>query len=131
MQSIELAWAAGFYDGEGCTGVSTLRLRPGKGRSRMVLTMEVNQVDERPLQRFAAAVGCGSITRRTAPRNARWQQQSRWRAVGGTAELALVRLLPYLSEPKREQAERAIERAYAHYCMRTAVGAGAEASASA
>ena len=74
MQSIELAWAAGFFDGEGYVGSMSLRVRPAKGRARAVLTMEISQVDERPLQRFAAAVGCGSINRR-AVRNPRWRQR--------------------------------------------------------
>ena len=118
MQSIELAWAAGFFDGEGYVGSMSLRVRPAKGRARAVLTMEISQVDERPLLRFAAAVGCGSINRR-AVRNPRWRQQWRWRAVGGTAEQALCALLPYLSAPKREQAGRAVDVVYNAYLTRT------------
>jgi len=109
MQSIELAWAAGFFDGEGYVGSMSLRVRPAKGRARAVLTMEISQVDERPLQRFAAAVGCGSITLRTSRLGPRQRPQFRWRAAHGAAERALCALWPYLSEPKREQALCAVD----------------------
>ena len=61
MQSIELAWAAGFFDGEGYVG--SVRRRPGPrgGRWSTVLAMEVTQVDVRLLidpQPTAAAKRC-------------------------------------------------------------------------
>ena len=122
MQSIELAWAAGFFDGEGYVG--SVRRRPGPrgGRWSTVLAMEISQVDERPLQRFAAAVGCGSINRR-AVRNPRWRQQWRWRATQGAAERALCALWPYLSEPKREQALRAVDAIQEDRTQRNALAA--------
>jgi hypothetical protein len=109
MPSIELVWAAGFFDGEGYVGVQRKRPGPRGGRWSLVLAMEITQVDERPLQRFAAAVGCGSITLRTSRLGPRQRPQFRWRAAHGAAERALCALWPYLSEPKREQALCAVD----------------------
>lgn len=46
----ELAWAAGFFDGEGCTSLS-------RNRQYKLLAMNIGQVDRQPLERFVAAVG--------------------------------------------------------------------------
>ena len=118
MQSIELAWAAGFYDGEGSTGVERRRQAPGRGQPYVGLVVEVTQVDERPLRRFAAAVGVGRINLR--PRRGNRQPQWRWRAAGGAARRALRALWPYLSEPKREQALRALDAVQRDAALRQA-----------
>jgi hypothetical protein len=111
MQSIELAWAAGFFDGEGSTLVDRMVPGAGHGQPRLRLAMELTQVDERPLQRFAAAVGSGRVRARPERvRPGRHDQASwRWRASDAAAEAALVRLWPYLSAPKREQATRVVD----------------------
>ena len=108
MHSIELAWAAGFFDGEGTTGTECYVPGLGRGAPRLRLALSAPQVDPRPLQRLSAALGVGSLSLRPARGNARpiW----RWRCNGGAAERALSALWPYLSEPKREQAMRAVER---------------------
>jgi hypothetical protein len=124
MQSIELAWAAGFYDGEGSTGVGWQRPGPRGGRRLRVLTMELPQVDERPLRRFAAAVGCGSISLRAARAQRPTHQPIwRWRANRGAAERALCALWPYLSAPKREQALDAVDVVHNDRCVRNASAA--------
>ena len=69
--------------------------------------MEVTQVDRRPLERFIAAVGVGRIQARPARGNR--QASYRWKTSNLAAETALCALWPYLSEPKREQASRAVE----------------------
>lgn len=98
----ERCWAAGFFDGEGYAGVGRARYA---GRVYARLALEVKQVDARPLRRFADAVGCGTLYLRAATRgrNAIWS----WRASGSGAAAALAVLWPMLSQPKREQVERA------------------------
>jgi hypothetical protein len=49
---VELAWAAGFFDGEGTVGAYLDKRRPN-----YTLRLSVAQVDERLLRRFAVAVG--------------------------------------------------------------------------
>jgi hypothetical protein len=96
--SHELAWAAGFFDGEGYTGLI------GNARGAQ---MQIPQVDRRPLDRFHAAVGgLGRVGFR--PRK-KWRDQWYWQ-VGSfpNVEAVLALLWPFLSEPKREQAERVL-----------------------
>ncbi len=100
---MELAWAAGFFDGEGCVTLS--RSRAGDPQR---LQMSVAQVDERPLRRFGEAIGgYGRFAlRKKMPRNGirlpmvlSIHRQDDIRRV-------LEVLWPHLSEPKREQVAR-------------------------
>src|SRR6266508_3519881 len=52
MDSHELAWAAGFFDGEGTVGCG--HMQPDK---RPHLHLSVSQADVRPLKRFQLAIG--------------------------------------------------------------------------
>ena len=92
----ELAWAAGFFDGEGTV---YNRTRFGK---YSYYNLEIAQRDPRPLIRFLDAVGLGKII----PRKSRKQTKAHhmwacWRQ--GDVEDILNKLWPYLSEPKKEQ----------------------------
>lgn len=95
--SIELAWAAGFFDGEGCSSVG----RNPKQRYYVIVCL--NQRDRRALDRFHAAV---------AYRGAIYQRRGdlcfAWSASSNQAEDVMRMLWPYLGEVKREQYERAI-----------------------
>ncbi len=82
--SAELAWAAGFFDGEGYTTTSGRYLQVG-----------ITQKDTRTLDRFLAAVGLGSVTHPV--------RISCWRANGADAYRVMEKLWPALSAPKREQ----------------------------
>lgn len=99
MDDLEVAWAAGFFDGEGWTGLDR---RPAGAYLRVA----ISQKDRRPLVRFAQALGLGSVPTKPA-KNGMYH----WRAAGPTARAALELLLPRLSEPKREQAEAALAAA--------------------
>lgn len=89
----ELAWAAGFYDGEGSFYCRS---------NRKEMVMEVSQVDLRPLERFFSVAGVGSITQNKA--RGRSQAIYRWRSGCRNDVLDVVnKLWPYLSEPKKEQ----------------------------
>ena len=96
----ELAWAAGFFDGEGYVGVRRDK-RPGR---KLVLQIGIEQADERPLLRFKDAVGwTGNVVKRGAPRAP--NRRVLYRIImGHTDTVATMQALwPYLSEPKREQ----------------------------
>lgn len=103
---VELAWAAGFFDGEGYVGVRRDK-RPGRS---LTLQIGIEQVDERPLLRFIKAVGW---TGRPSLRPARRAPNRRpiYRIVMGHEDTVATMLAvwPYLSEPKREQLLRAAE----------------------
>ncbi len=102
--STELAWAAGFFDGEGCVYVNT-----GNVYS------EIPQVGREVLDRFAAAVGVGKVADKTrVPDNGVSRQpQHRWRVCNFAGISGLIaQLWPYLSAPKKKQMKAAWAKAY-------------------
>ena len=96
----ELAWAAGFFDGEG-----TIYQR--SRRSQKEWNIEVAQKDRRPLDRFVSAVGHGKVINR----NGRGHTKPHFMYVCykmNDREDVLNALWPYLSEPKKEQALKVV-----------------------
>lgn len=89
----ELAWAAGFFDGEGSFSTN-------KG----YITAHVTQADDLPiLKRFHRAVGIGRIYG-PYQRQARWKPFAKWQAIATHEVDELFRLLsPYLSPVKKRQ----------------------------
>ena len=115
-----LAWAAGFFDGEGST-MATRR----RGRSRTPPRLSITQVDRRSLFRFQGAVGgLGHISKPFRRRNkvtGRLSVQSVWRlTTRAHTEVVLGLLWPWLGEAKKEQANREIDRYNADVAKRLA-----------
>jgi hypothetical protein len=98
LNKTELAWAAGFYDGEGCT----------VNRGNFQPSMTITQADPYVLERFAKAVGVGKVygpySRANNPKHSpNWSYQS------GTFEKTqhcLAQLWTWLSPQKKQQAIR-------------------------
>ena len=58
----ELAWAAGFFDGEGCILLHTSKGGKTHGTNKWRYPhLHVRQVDRRPLDRFRKALGFGRV----------------------------------------------------------------------
>ena len=91
--STELAWAAGFFDGEGCIS----RKRAASSRS---CSFSVSQNGFECLLRFRAALGLGKIY--SSPGKVNQLMIMRLSDV----DMALTLLWPYLSGPKKKQAQR-------------------------
>jgi hypothetical protein len=107
---IDLAWAGGLYDGEGC-------LSSTKGRPRyLVLTVtQAGGVDRAPevLQRFRQAV-CGIGFIDGPDLTEAWKPRWRYRVSGIlVVELILSMLWPWLGSVKRQQATTLLDRAHA------------------
>lgn len=100
-----IAWAAGFFDGEGYVRIAA----PASGRSSGYLKINVTQVDRRSLNLLVDLFG-GSITRATRS-DERYRVAGRWELQGRKATAALEEMLPYLVV-KREHATIGIE--YGH-----------------
>ena len=99
----ELAWAAGFYDGEGCTSL----LKKNKNVS---VRASCAQKDVRLLERFHAAVGgLGKIGPPQKSGVSNWFSNSH-----PIAKEVLDLLWPYLGPAKREQAERCFAQSTWH-----------------
>lgn len=108
-EELELAWGAGFYDGEGCT--TTQRLKgygPGRDEEYLYLSLQVVQCDREPLDRWVSVFG-GTVQGPYGG-NDRHRPRYRWTATGRKAAAILARLWPYLSAPKRRQIVRVISQ---------------------
>lgn len=95
----ELAWAAGFFDGEGCFSVARQAQRSGGPKEYRYLRAAIYQKDIRPLQRFLRAIS--DEGKHIGLYQSRNVHQIQWQAAN--AERIYDLLSPYLSEPKREQ----------------------------
>jgi hypothetical protein len=97
----ELAWAAGFFDGEGCVGCS--RGAPTKlGVQRRYLRAAVTQKHPPLLEKFAALFDGGAI--RAESRRTMHQYQ----ANGKDAFRVICALWPWLGEQKKADFKRAL-----------------------
>lgn len=106
--NIELAWSAGFYDGEGCTG--TVIVNKKAGYNNPCFVMAVKQVRIEPLIRFQKAVGRRIYGPYHRKRNDGYKSNPihQWKANGSFAVEVYKKLKPYLSKPKVDQAETAL-----------------------
>jgi intein-encoded DNA endonuclease-like protein len=95
----ELAWAAGFFDGEGC-----IILR--KSKNTYVVRATVTQVNPAPITKFKQLFG-GHISLQKQKREG-WKDQWKWEQDSKSGVETLKLLLPYLIV-KRDVAEIAIE----------------------
>lgn len=102
-----LAWAAGFFDGEGTTAMRLVLGRPG----RMVLT--ITQADDRVLRIFGQAIGIGRlngpyVSRRVGREHCKQTFQFTISNFEGVQH-AVASMWPWLGEAKREQAALALK----------------------
>lgn len=107
MKQIELAWAAGFFDGEGCV---TYVNHSGKSRTR-ALRINITQRFSEVLYRFRDAVG--GIGRVNGPYAARGRKNPLYvYSVTKQADVKAVygKLKPFLGSVKRAQFEETITR---------------------
>jgi hypothetical protein len=108
--SLDAAWAAGFFDGEGSVGISNEALTH---RCRGI-SMEISQSSAGGvppvLVRFREVVGCGSLSGPHEQKSP-WSRlpQYRWRAAAlGDVEATASLLWPWLGPAKRAQFGSAI-----------------------
>lgn len=114
MNREELAWAAGFFDGEGHMAARKWRTSQiGVGQSEVSTLVR--------FQRAVRGIGCvyGPYRAANSPRPTyRWQIAS---FEGCQAVIAM--LWPFLSEPKRDQARRLMTNATRPHVRRIGVTA--------
>lgn len=109
MNREELAWAAGFFDGEGCSWVD----RPNKnqGYNRGHLRLKIQQVEKDTLMRFQKALnGLGTVRGPYGPyKNSKSQPIHEWAADNFEhVQAAIAMMWTFLSPPKREQYIKAV-----------------------
>ncbi len=106
-----LAWAAGFFDGEGSTIAKGTAARPHYHQLQLSVPQSGGPQFPEVLDRFQqAALGTG---RRDGPnKDGVWTWRARGRA---DAESTLALMWPYLGVVKREQANTAVEKVTAQF----------------
>jgi hypothetical protein len=105
-----LAWAAGFFDGEGSTIAKGTRARPHYHQLLLSVPQSGSQLPE-VLERFQqAALGTGRIDGPNS--DGVWWWRPRGRA---DAESTLALMWPYLGVVKREQANAAVDKVTAQF----------------
>jgi len=93
--SIELAWCAGFYDGEGHFG------KNGAGTD---VVLRINQCHREPLDRFRQAIGVGKVYGPYGPyERTNKSPYFSFMALGDDARKAGTLIRPYLCSKKIEQ----------------------------
>lgn len=108
----EVAWAAGFFDGEGSSGSYLIKSRSGVG-GHFYPRVTVEQNERELLDRFCAAVGTGKvlgpyINKTSFSLKPKWHYHAY-----GIKKTQLVRdlLWPFLGSAKRAQFDRTLEKA--------------------
>lgn len=103
------AWAAGLYDGEGCSALLHHRTHPGYMIPELSLTQSSRVGAPAVLVRFSAIVKAGSLSGPYRQRNAtmdvyRWKASAR-----ADVQRVIAQLWPFLSGAKRSQAQRLLD----------------------
>ena len=98
----ELAWAAGFIDGEGTFGLQN------KDRKNPTLYLSAGQVDREVLDRLQAALECGKVYGPYKPHSKMQQPYFYFKVTGAGARASADKLWPFLSSIKRAQYRRCI-----------------------
>jgi hypothetical protein len=93
----DLAWAAGFIDGEGC--VSLIKRRNGDGYLYYQANLNVPQIDKAPLDKLKEMFG-GNIRANKIIGNRR--PSFTWTIHAASCRKALQEMLPYLIVKKKE-----------------------------
>lgn len=109
----EVAWAAGFFDGEGSIYVrNTKRHKGGNGKHYPLLTVEASiaQTVREPLDRFALLFAFGRVVGPYAQSGAAQNDYYRWQCGGRPSVHELLCVLwPHLSEFTKDKARKAWE----------------------
>jgi hypothetical protein len=105
---VDLAWAAGFIDGEGCISIHKHKSSRNPKYPRFTLRLTVSNTKVDVLNQCKEIFGCGTVTLDQLREDKNWKQGYRWTVTCDSASRVLKQLIPYL-RVKRRQAETGIE----------------------
>lgn len=100
MRELDLAWAAGFFDGEGC--ISTVRV--GNPRNYVYINIFVSQNDIRPLEKFLRIFPGGRIYKKKIQEHMLCYYSKK------SVANIITSLWPYFSELSKEKYQRATHK---------------------
>lgn len=100
---LDVAWAAGLFEGEGCWNAYVRQSGKVQIQARLGMT------DRDVVERFAAIVGMGNIYAAGAPQKAHWKPTYTWCVYEAEKVRDLIALfMPYLGERRRAKAEEVL-----------------------
>jgi hypothetical protein len=103
------AWAAGLFDGEGCSSLLHHRSHLGYMTGELSVTQSSLVGSPEVLRRFGVVVGAGHISGPYSQRNATMDVY-RWKAAAlGDVERVIAELWPWLGDVKRAQAQHVLD----------------------
>jgi len=103
------AWAAGLFDGEGCSSLLHHRSHAGYMTGELSVTQSSLVGSPEVLRRFGLVVGAGHISGPYPQRNATMDVY-RWKAAAlSDVERVIAELWPWLGEVKRAQAQHVLD----------------------
>jgi hypothetical protein len=98
---VDLAWAAGLFEGEGCLF----------DRAKTSGAAKIQMTDLDVLERFARIIGFGRVLSDTEPRGARRKIMHYWQVQNTADTIKLIELLgPWFGERRRKRADELLER---------------------
>jgi len=100
----DIAWAAGFYEGEGSPQNCNSR-RLGKGRGSLMAIMP--QTNKEPLEKMQRLFGGSLFPTNAYKQNENWNQAFQLCIASTKAKIFFNAIYPYLSEKRRFQILRA------------------------
>ena len=107
------AWAAGLFDGEGCSALLRHRTHPGYMTGELSVTQSSLVGSPEVLRRFGVVVEAGYISGPYTQRNATMDVY-RWKVAAlADVESVIAQLWPWLGEVKRAQAQRTLDTLHA------------------
>src|SRR5690242_18448554 len=97
VKGVDVAWAAGFLEGEGSFSTPSTRKLP---------QVQAAQVDRWPLERLQGIFGGNIYACRFNGDGARRRPYFQWQVAGSAAAEVMMTILPMMSPRRAEQIER-------------------------
>lgn len=110
MTEAEVAWAAGFFDGEGCTYFSVRAKQKGRQRRYGYIGIGIAQTHPEVLERFQKITQAGKVYGPYPGRSKNENEYWRFTAHHNDALKIIELIQPYLGSVKLAQAEAALEK---------------------
>lgn len=109
-REIDLSWAAGFIDGEGCVTLSRGKSKRDPSKWRPYLVLAVTQSYPEPLERLSKVAGHGNVQGPYSYSGGLSKKPIyRWQLSRKQAETFLRELEPYLCSEKKEKFKECLE----------------------
>jgi hypothetical protein len=91
---VDIAWAAGLFEGEGCLTISGTRWPHAR--------LKLNMTDEEPVRRFHDIVGHGQVRQEDAQIKYGYKRQWEWYVGNKEGVAAVIHLLFQQLSPRRQ-----------------------------